>query len=71
MAELHSIAEARRRREDRAAAVAADHAGQPKDSILIRVGPDGFAYSLCGIPASSRRLTAQALSKVLTAILED
>lgn len=45
---------------------------QPEHSILIRCTADGqYAWSLRGLPAGSRRIAAQALSKVLAVVMED
>ncbi|MGT2505609.1 hypothetical protein [Cupriavidus basilensis] len=45
---------------------------QPEHSILIRCMADGsYAWSLRGLPAGSRRIAAQALSKVLAVVMED
>ena len=53
-------------------AASASKLQQPEHSILIRCTADGqYAWSLRGLPAGSRRIAAQALSKVLAVVMED
>lgn len=70
-----SLAAARGRKAASSAAepgAAASALEQPEHSILIRCTADGrYAWSLRGLPAGSRRIAAQALSKVLAVVMED
>ncbi|UXC37103.1 hypothetical protein [Cupriavidus gilardii] len=71
MAELLSIEAARERRAARQSTEEVDHENQPRNSILITFRRDGLAYSLRGIPASSRRQAMTALVKVLNEVMGD
>jgi hypothetical protein len=49
-----------------------DDAGTQNDTIVIKRLPSGeFAYALNGIFMTSRRLSAQAMTKVLDRVLND
>ena len=68
MAEVLSLVDARQRLTEKAIA---SKANQPRDSILITLGPDDtISWSLKGSAAESLRTTAKALAEVLNALLE-